>query len=93
MKLPREKVPVKYHPGSCKRRKEAKMEEIGPGLAVTSMHQKIINIGTMKFTPSKAEQPLQGMELQQNEAQKRLKNTGNLFRKNVQLTTVCSFQT
>ena len=89
MKLPREKVSAKYHPESYKRRKEAKMEEMGPGLVVTSMHQKIINIGTMKFTPSKAEQPLQGMELQQNEAQKRLKHTGNLFRKNVQLTTVC----
>ena len=35
------------------------------------------------FTPCKAEQPLRGMELQ--EAQKRLQDTENLFRKNLQL--------
>ena len=36
---------------------------------------------------SKAEQPLRGMELHKKEAQQRLKLTGNLFRKNLQLTT------
>ena len=41
------------------------------------------------FTPSKTEQPLQGMKLQEKEAQKRLKHTGELFRKNLQLTDVC----
>ena len=36
----------------------------------------------MGFTPCKAEQPLQGMELQENKAQstKRENNTGNLFK-------------
>ena len=42
------------------------------------------------FTPCKAEQPLQGMELQEREAQKILKHTGNLFRKNLQLKDVNS---
>ena len=37
------------------------------------------------------EQPLQGMELQEKEAQKRLKHTRNLFRKNLQLIGVCQF--
>ena len=32
------------------------------------------------FTLCKAEQPLQGIELQEKEAQKRLQHTGNLFR-------------
>ena len=41
----------------------------------------------LKFTPCKAEQPLQGMELQ--ETQKRFQNTENLFRKNLQLKDVC----
>ena len=41
------------------------------------------------FTPCKAEKPLQGMELQEKEAQKRLEHTGNLFRKNLQLKDVC----
>ena len=41
------------------------------------------------FTPCKAEQPLQGMELQEKEAQKRLQRTGNLFRKNLHLKDVC----
>ena len=54
---------------------------MGPGLVVTSMHQKIINIGTMKFTPSKAEQSLQGMELQQNEAHKKIKAHRKSFQK------------
>ena len=39
------------------------------------------------FTLCKAEQLLQGMELQ--EAQKRLQHTENLFRKNLQLKDVC----
>ena len=38
---------------------------------------------------SKAEQPLQGIELQGKQAQKDLKHTGNLFRKNLQLIGVC----
>ena len=42
------------------------------------------------FTPCKAEQPLRGMELQ---AQKRLHDTENLFRKNLQLKDVCQFWT
>ena len=37
------------------------------------------------FAPCKAEQPLQGMELQKKEAKKELKHTGNLSRKNLQL--------
>ena len=41
------------------------------------------------FISCKAEQPLRGMELQEKEAQKRLKHTGNLFRKNLQLKDVC----
>ena len=41
------------------------------------------------FTPCKAEQPLQGMELQEKETQKKLQHTGNLFRKNLQLKDVC----
>ena len=41
------------------------------------------------FTPSKAEQPLRGMELQEKEAQKRLEHIGNQFRKNLQLKDVC----
>ena len=41
------------------------------------------------FTPCKAKQPLRGMELQEKEAQQRLKHTGNLFRKNLQLKDVC----
>ena len=43
----------------------------------------------LRFTPSKGEQPLQGMELQEKEATKRLRHTGNLFRKNLQLKDVC----
>ena len=39
------------------------------------------------FTPCKAEQPLQGMEIQRST--KRLLHTGNLFRKNLQLKDVC----
>ena len=38
------------------------------------------------FIPCKAEQPLQGMELQEKEAQN---DIGNLFRKNLQLKDVC----
>ena len=43
----------------------------------------------LRFTPGKAEQLLQGMEVQEKEAQKRLKHTGNLFRKNLQVKDVC----
>ena len=43
----------------------------------------------LAFTPSKAEQPPRGMELQEKEAQKRLQHTGNLFRKNLQLKDLC----
>ena len=43
----------------------------------------------MGFTPCKARQPLQAMELQEKETQKRLQHTGNLFRKNLQLKDVC----
>ena len=40
----------------------------------------------MGFTPCNAEQPLRGMELQEKKkAQKRLQDTENLFRKNLQL--------
>ena len=41
------------------------------------------------FTPCQAEQPLQGMALQEKKSTKRLKHTGNLFRKNLQLKDVC----
>ena len=41
------------------------------------------------FTPCKAEQTLRGMKLQEKEAQKRLQDTENLFRKNLQLKDVC----
>ena len=43
---------------------------------------------SLGFTPSKAEEQLQGMELQQKEAQKSFKHTQNLLRKNLQLTGV-----
>ena len=39
------------------------------------------------FTPCRAEQALRRMELQ--EAQKRLQDTENLFRKNLQLKDIC----
>ena len=41
------------------------------------------------FTPRKIEQSIQGMKLQEKDTQKRLKHTGNLFRKNLQLIGVC----
>ena len=42
------------------------------------------------FTLCKAEQTLRGMELQEEEAKKkRLKDTKNLFRKNLKLKGVC----
>ena len=41
------------------------------------------------FTPCKAEQSLRGMELQEKKTQKRLQDTENLFRKNLQLKDVC----
>ena len=43
----------------------------------------------MGFNPCKAEQPLRGMGLQEKKAQKRLQDTENLFRKNLQLKDVC----
>ena len=43
----------------------------------------------MGFTLCKLELPLQGMELQEKESQKSLKDTENLFRKNLQLKDVC----
>ena len=44
----------------------------------------------MGFTPWKAEQPIRGMELQEKGAQKSQSiDTGNLFRKNLQLKDVC----
>ena len=41
------------------------------------------------FTPYKAEQPLQGMELKEKKQKKRLQDTENLSRKNLQLKDVC----
>ena len=41
------------------------------------------------FTPCKAEQPLQGMELQEKKHKKRLQDKENLFKKNLQLKDVC----
>ena len=41
------------------------------------------------FTPYKAEQPLQGIELQEKKYKKRLQHTENLFRKKLQLKDVC----
>ena len=40
------------------------------------------------FTPCKAEQLLQGMELQKKRSTRRLRHTGNLFRRNLQLKDV-----
>ena len=40
------------------------------------------------FTSCKIEQPLRDMELQEKQAQKRLQDTSNLFRKNLQLKDV-----
>ena len=45
----------------------------------------------MGFTLHKAEQPLQGMVLQEKKNRKRLKHTGNLFRMNLQLIGVCYY--
>ena len=42
----------------------------------------------LEFTPCKAEQPLQGMELQEKEAQKYY-CIQEMFRKNLQLKNVC----
>ena len=41
------------------------------------------------FTPYKAEQPLQDMELQVKRNTKKLRHTGNLLRKNLRLKDVC----
>ena len=43
----------------------------------------------LAFTPCKADQPLRGKELQEKEAQKQLKHTKNLFKKNLELKDVC----
>ena len=43
----------------------------------------------MGFTQCKAEQPLQGMELQVKKSTKTLKHQRNLFRKNLQLIGIC----
>ena len=44
---------------------------------------------SLRFTPCKAKEPVQGMHLQEKEAKKGIKHTENLFRKNLQLTGVC----
>ena len=50
--------------------------------------KKHIFFKKLGFTPCKAEQLLQGMELQKRST-KRLKHTENPFRKNLQLVDVC----
>ena len=52
------------------------------------MRLKQVFFFKLGFTARKAEEPLQGMELQEKET-KRLRHTGNLFRKNLQLKDVC----
>ena len=47
-----------------------------------------IYIYKLGFTPCKAEEPLQGMELQEKNS-KRLKNTVNLLKKTLQIKGVC----
>ena len=42
----------------------------------------------MGFIPCKTEQPLQGMDLQKKRNTKRVKHTGNMFRKNLQMEGV-----
>ena len=53
------------------------------------LNLKLIFFFKLGFTPCKDEQPLRGMELQEKKAQKRLQDTENLFRKNLQLKDVC----
>ena len=43
------------------------------------------------FTPCKTEKPLRRTEVQESEAKKILKHTGNPFRKNIELKGVCLF--
>ena len=52
-------------------------------IVIQDLQNSIFQLG---FTPCKAEQPLGGMEFQK--IVKRLKYTGNLFRKNLQLKDV-----
>ena len=56
----------------------------------STKHKKVKQY-KLGFIPYKPEQPLQGMELQEKEAQstKRLNNTGSIFRKNPQLIGIC----
>ena len=46
-------------------------------------HMVLANFSKLGFTPCKTEQPLQGMEFKGKKSTKRLKHTGNLFRKNL----------
>ena len=39
----------------------------------------------LRFTQCQAEQPLQGIGLLEKQVQKKIKNTGNIFRKNLQI--------
>ena len=64
---------------------------------VSFLKQKLYDVAFLKvffsffklgFTPCKAEQSLQGMDLQEKETQKRLRHTGNLSRKKLQLKDV-----
>ena len=50
-----------------------------------------VSLGFFKlgFTSCKAKQPLHGMELQERKHAKRLQDTENLLRKNLQLKDVC----
>ena len=43
----------------------------------------------LRFTPCKTEQPLRGIELQEKKHKKRLQDTENLLRNNLQLKDVC----
>ena len=53
-------------------------------IVIQDLQNSLFKLG---FTPCKAEQSLAAMEFQ--EIVKRLKYTGNLFRKNLQLKDVC----
>ena len=70
--------------------------ELLPWLTVTKVKAQkahiyifFIYIYISRFTPCKAEQPLQDIELQEKRSTKRLKHTGSLFRKKLQLMGVC----
>ena len=56
-----------------------------PPCKKTNFEELVFNFLKLRFFPCKAEQPLQGMELQEKRSTKRLKHTGNLFRKSIQL--------